>query len=933
MRVLTDEGNPLQTPTAGHILGELETLLADKRLDKGDLFVFFFAGHGVGTPDGDYLLPTDARPASVKAVGVPVATLIKRFVDRGLKNVLIVADACRNGAENPFGEELQRLGREANLAVMLATAPGSRSYEDNRLKHGVFAYHLLKALEDPKLRNPVSGALWASTVGRSVRETTVAYTERDYGDQAQTPAVWASPTEDVLLGAFVPDTFNAETVAAFQEQAKALDPGAFVAAMTEYGAQLMEAGRPADAIEIFRAAEPIGLSPLGTYLLGLCFYLTERQVEATRRLHAVWLADPTSYYGSLAASFDPDLSFDLKERIAAARRVLELGHDEASAFTAWSVLKQYGLAKEQAEVLADAAALPGLSQRFVDYFGGERAQLEGRFDAALTAFGRVADRTEARSEEPSPFIGALLKGQLLDSLGRHADRAALIDSQITLKDKNLATWLIARAEVRRAAGDRKGALEDVRGALGTDLDPEDMLRALRLLGTDAQHVASLASDVAKRTPYSWRARLAASLAEAMKGGAEALAAAYAEAEQYAPDKVGLRVEFVELFDAFLNDGFEQGIVPAEAYAQFVEGAYLMLDEVRASFPPGHYAWWPFSRMGSVMERQVQVARATTARFDKMLADGSLPLGLLNTLAIVYTGVGDIPQLERVEKLALAAGPLAFDAVRQIAFFHATQRHPERARGLLAKLPAYPGKEGLGDAVLRAYLDALEGKGDAAATALKQLEPVEGYARALKGLALWTAGRHEDALPLLEESRKSRSWGYPFVHLDTMRVLSEDARSRGDQAKVDTIAFEASISQPGNPLIDAFAYDGAGTGKFAGSVELKVGARNDDLEVTQGHLTLSVDAKDQLRGVYEGADGKIRSVAGTVDAQGNVHGTVRSDGKSLELLGKIPPLSRLAEIDSLKTTGLVLILLDEQGRRPGWVGEPAPPVRAPATLWG
>lgn len=924
VRVLTDDGDPLQTPTAGHILGELETFLADKRLDKGDLFVFFFAGHGVGTPDGDYLLPTDARPASVKAVGVPVATLIKRFVDRGLKNVLIVADACRNGTENPFGEELQRLGREANLAVMLGSSPGSRSYEDKRLKHGVFAYQLLKALDDPKLRNPISGALWASTVGKTVRDATVEYTERDYGDAAQRPAVWASATEDVLLGAFVPDTIDAATVAAFREQAQTLDSASFVAAMTEYGAQLLTVGRPADAIEIFRAAEPIGLSPLGTYLLGLSFYLTERQIEATKRLRAVWTEDPKSYYGSLAASFDPDLSFDVRERVAAAKRVLALGQDEVSAFTAWSVLKQYGVTKEKLELLAAADAVPGLSQRFKHYFAGERALLENRFDDALASFGQVADRTDFRDEEPSPFLGALLKSQLMDSLGKRPERAKYIETLVERKETGQGTWLLARAELRRAAGDRPGALEDVRQALGTQLDPDDILRALRLLGTDAQEVAALASEAAKKVPYSWKARLAASLAEAMKGGAEALGTAFAEAEQYAPDQVGLRVEFVELFDAFLNDGFEQGIVPPAVYGQFIEGAFLMLDEVRAGFPLGYYAWWPYARVGSVMERQLQVARAATARFDTLLDDGSLPLGLLDVLAIVYTGVGDTARLDKVEKLAIAAGPLATDAVRQIAYFHAIQHRPEQARALLAKLPVYPGNEGLGDALLRAYLDAQDGKSEAAAKAAEAQEPVEGYARALKGLVLWTAGRKDEAKPLLEESRQERSWGYPFVHLETMRILAEEAKATRDNEKLDALAYEASISQPGNPLIAAFAFAGAGQGKFAGSAEFKVSTRDDDLDVSQGTLTLSVDAKDQVRGVFEGADGKIRAVSGTVDAHGNVQGAARADGKSLPLYGKIPPMSRVGEIAQLKQPGLIFILLDENGRRTVWVARPSTP---------
>lgn len=920
LRLLTDDGEPRDTPTAGHIIGELETLLADPRLDKGDLFVFFFAGHGVGLPEGDFLLPTDARKASARVVGVPVATLVKRFVERGLKNVLIVADACRSGKENPFGEELQRLGREANIAVMLGTAPGQRSYEEPRLQHGVFAYQLLRVLQDPAARNPVSGALWASEVGKRVQSETRAYTERDYGDDAQVPAVWSSPTEDVLLAAYPPESGDPETVAAFREQAKTLDPGAYVAAMTEYASALLEEGHPGEAVEILRAAEPIGLSPLGTYMLGLSLFLTERQAEASKRFREVRTQEPESYFGSLSASFDPDASFDPAERSRAAHRVFALGRDAVSAYVAWSVLKLYSSKEDQLGFLREAAALQGLPQRFVDYFSAEAAVLDNRLDDARAAFRRLIDRPDDPEEEPTAHLGALLLANLLEAQGDHDAFQKLIDQRIAAGGSKTAVWHVKKAQILHDAGDRPGAIDHVRLALKAGADPETMLLGLRALGADSAQVAEDAADAARQFPYSWKARLAASVADAMKGGGEALLKAYVEADSYAPDPVGLRVEFVELFDAFLGDGFDQGLVPAETYAAFANGAFLMLDEVRKDLGPTVYGWWPLVRMGCLMERQIQVARACRGQFGKLIDAGTVPADALSTLVIAATGAGDDSTCDKLEAMALRAGPVASDAVRHLAFYRAMQGRADRARELLASFPPYPGAEGLGEAMLKAYLDADEAHRDAVLATLNGAEPVEGYARALKGLALLKLGKTEEALPLLEESRVERSWGYPFVHLEAMYQLMTLARTGGDSAEADAVTFDAAIGQPGSPLVQRFAYGGAGPGKFAGSLTWSVDVLNDAMEASSGKLTLNVDAQDRATGLFEAADGTISAIAGSVDAQGNLVGTVRSGGKSQELFAKLPPLGAIGQVAPIAERGLLLVLLDADGARTTWLAK-------------
>ncbi|RYG84399.1 caspase family protein, partial [bacterium] len=264
-----EDGKAGRPPTGANILGGLDRLLADRRLDRGDLFVFFFSGHGVGTASGDYLMPTDVPESEAVKRGIPVRNLIERFVRAGLKNVLVVADACRSGAKNPFGNELQELGRKANIAVLLGCAPGQRSYEYPRLQKGVFTHFLVRAMADRSLTDPTSGALWASAVAAKVSKQVKSYTEADYGDDPQVPAVWSEPSQDVLLAAYPPkseETKEAFRIVSGEFKAGRLDPDRYRRYLSGLGEALRTVGRSPEAIGAFKTLDGLWLATWGDLL-------------------------------------------------------------------------------------------------------------------------------------------------------------------------------------------------------------------------------------------------------------------------------------------------------------------------------------------------------------------------------------------------------------------------------------------------------------------------------------------------------------------------------------------------------------------------------------------------------------------------------------------------------------------------------------------
>jgi len=90
--LVDDEQYPELTPTLGHVRGQLESLILDRRASSSDLFVFYFCGHGIGRADGDILLPIDARKESIAGVGLPVKEVVDHLAQAGMRNVLVLVD-------------------------------------------------------------------------------------------------------------------------------------------------------------------------------------------------------------------------------------------------------------------------------------------------------------------------------------------------------------------------------------------------------------------------------------------------------------------------------------------------------------------------------------------------------------------------------------------------------------------------------------------------------------------------------------------------------------------------------------------------------------------------------------------------------------------------------------------------------------------------
>lgn len=142
-----------------------------KKAGREDTVIIFFAGHGAPNPnmlapDPDkiekFILPVEADEDALFSTAIPmddIATIISRIQ---AQRVVFIADTCYSGASggrtvfsnrsfrgNMSDRFLDRLAAGKGRVILTACEPGELAGEDDKHKHGLFTYYLLKGLKGP----------------------------------------------------------------------------------------------------------------------------------------------------------------------------------------------------------------------------------------------------------------------------------------------------------------------------------------------------------------------------------------------------------------------------------------------------------------------------------------------------------------------------------------------------------------------------------------------------------------------------------------------------------------------------------------------------------------------------------------------------------------------------------------------------------------
>jgi hypothetical protein len=130
-----------------------------RKIRRGGVGMFYFAGHGVQVAGNNYLIPVGAEingEAEVRYEAVDVGFVLAQMEDAQNRLNIVVLDACRN---NPFARSFRSSARglasiDAPVGTLIAyaTAPGRTASDGGGSRNGLYTKELLSAMQSPGLR-------------------------------------------------------------------------------------------------------------------------------------------------------------------------------------------------------------------------------------------------------------------------------------------------------------------------------------------------------------------------------------------------------------------------------------------------------------------------------------------------------------------------------------------------------------------------------------------------------------------------------------------------------------------------------------------------------------------------------------------------------------------------------------------------------------
>jgi WD40 repeat protein len=140
----------------------LATLTRIARIaDDNDAVVVFFAGHGIARPravgrvkaQAYYFVPSGyGTIADLEQTGLSSEDLMAALGRLAAQDVVLFLDSCQSGASNAAFSNgiigtMRALGEDSGIQLMASASSTQNAQELARLKHGLFTYALLQALE------------------------------------------------------------------------------------------------------------------------------------------------------------------------------------------------------------------------------------------------------------------------------------------------------------------------------------------------------------------------------------------------------------------------------------------------------------------------------------------------------------------------------------------------------------------------------------------------------------------------------------------------------------------------------------------------------------------------------------------------------------------------------------------------------------------
>lgn len=133
-----------------------------KEIDKGDLVVFFFAGHGSQSNGQDYFLPIDdeklTNSNNLQYYAINAQATLERIMDKRPLATVFLLDCCRthfyDGNRRAIGSQSNCNVHAVAGSLVAYACDTNKSALDNAKngRNGVFTNHLLQNIDQPNLK-------------------------------------------------------------------------------------------------------------------------------------------------------------------------------------------------------------------------------------------------------------------------------------------------------------------------------------------------------------------------------------------------------------------------------------------------------------------------------------------------------------------------------------------------------------------------------------------------------------------------------------------------------------------------------------------------------------------------------------------------------------------------------------------------------------
>jgi tetratricopeptide (TPR) repeat protein len=909
IETITDAPDSKSRPTSETITAALDRQIGDPRLNDGDLFIFYFSGHGIGTPKGDFLMPTNALKSNADTVGLDVKDLIQRFVKAGLRNVLFIVDACRGGEKNNFGSDLRKLGKEANIAVILGCEPGTRSYEYPQLGHGVFTSFLLKALKSKDLESPTTGALWTSNIAADVQQKVREYTVRDYPTQPQSPTGWTEKTMDVMLGAFPTKAEARLKLNDIVAESERLDPDSYVSGLRRYIDVFEESGRTNDVIELFRSIDALKkLQPNDRIQFALALSEMGRTLEMENQFAILEKQEDSEFYSTMAKLMNPSRKIGPEDRVKLAWKVWDKGRNSWAAFTVWGCLQVYASKADANRFLEEALKLDSLEERASLFFKGQLAANHGKWTEAESLWNQGIAK-EGDEPKNSVFKGFLF--QAFAFIGKTNRLPEFIQQAVKDDASSAAMWHLVLAQYYQEQGKADAAMDSIKRALDSNPEPDQLLWALRVAGLRFPLISEKVAKAADRYPFAWKAMLAKIWATKLREKPTGIAEALDEAAQFCDDEFGVLLECFRLLDGMFDEALHMGKMTPDAYMEFMVAYSTVLAQNVDQLGYDSFAWLLLSKFGLMAEKYEQLIALYDLKLGRELDRGTLDPTLQPSYLFAALSIGNDRRIGQLSKTASYYPADEADSALALSIYHAMKGNLVLANQSLPKVKPSKVFTSLSKAY-EAYLSTVQGKTVQLAPLLKTSKDSPA---AMQLLALAFASKKEwsKADPLLAEYAFQRQLAYTFVQARCVETYFSRLIATKQFEKANEVAHTVAITSYGNPLYAKIHFGKEPKlASFEGSIELEAAEFEQLPEMVRGKMDLRIDSKGNVAGKATMA-GKDRSISGSVDALGNLKATMKDGDKVWAMTGKMaqPPLYRSLPV--FKRNVQAFLLLDDKGQ--------------------